>query len=65
MCQADGRLYVTNFNGDTYVLEADPEACKVLGENKIGEQTRGSLAFSNGQVFLRTHKNLYCFEAKK
>ncbi len=65
MCQADGRLYVTNFNGDTYVLEADPDDCKVLAENKIGEQTRGSLAFSNGQVFLRTHKNLYCFEAKK
>ena len=24
-----------------------------------------TLAASAGQVFLRTHKNLYCFEAKK
>ena len=65
MCQADGRLYITNFDGNTHVLEADPTACKILGENKIGEHTNGSLAFSGGQVFLRTHKNLYCFEAKK
>ncbi len=65
MCQADGRLYITNFDGNTHVLEADPTACKILAENKIGEKTNGSLAFSNGQVFLRTHKNLYCFEAKK
>ena len=65
ICQADGRLYIANFNGDTFVLEADPSGCKILAENKIGEETKGSLAFSNGQVFLRTHKNLYCFEAKK
>jgi outer membrane protein assembly factor BamB len=64
-CQAEGRIYVTNFDGDTFVLEADPSACKVLAENKIGEQTRGSLAFSGGLAFLRTHQNLYCFEAKK
>lgn len=65
MCLADDRLYITNFDGNTHVLEADPTECKILAENKIGEKTNGSLAFSNGQVFLRTHKNLYCFEAKK
>lgn len=64
-CYVDGRLYCTNMDGDTFVLEVTPAAGKILAENKIGETTRASLAFSNGQVFLRTYKNLYCFEKGK
>lgn len=64
MCYVEGRLYVPNMEGLTYVLEANPEECKVLAENDLGEQTRGSLAFSNGQIFQRTYKHLYCIEAK-
>jgi outer membrane protein assembly factor BamB len=59
-----GRLYVGNTAGTTFVLEANPKECKILAENKLGETTRASPAFSNGQIFIRTYKNLYCIEAK-
>ena len=66
MCYADGRLYIVNRDGVTYVLEPNPQECKILAENDIGrELTRASLAISDGQIFLRTHENLYCIEAKK
>jgi outer membrane protein assembly factor BamB len=62
MCHAGGRLYATNMDGHTFVLEANPQECKILAENKVGELTRASLAFSGPLVFQRTYKNLYCFE---
>ena len=61
----DGRLYSTNSKGTTFVLEPSTEGCKILAENEMGEQTHASLAFSNGQVFMRTFQHLYCFEAAK
>ena len=60
-----GRLYVGNTAGTTFVLEPNPKECKILAENKLGETTRASAAFSNGQIFIRTHQNLYCIEAKQ
>lgn len=63
MVSAAGRLYVSDTGGTTYVLEPSPASCRVLAENKLGETMRASLAFSNGQVFARTYKHLYCFEA--
>jgi outer membrane protein assembly factor BamB len=65
MCYADGKLYVPNRDSVTFVLEATPEDCKVLAENKLGNDlNRSSLAISDGQIFLRTHKHLYCIEEK-
>jgi outer membrane protein assembly factor BamB len=63
MCHVDGRLYVINTAGTTTVLDPSPESMKVLGQNPLGETTRGSLAFSDGQIFIRTHQNLYCIQA--
>jgi outer membrane protein assembly factor BamB len=65
MAHVAGRLYVSNEAGTTYVLEPTPEACKILTENKLGELTRASPAYSDGQIFIRTHENLYCIENKK
>jgi len=64
MVHAAGRLYVANKQGTTYVLEPSPEGCRVLAENKLGESLDASPAFSNGQIFIRTHQNLYCIGAK-
>ena len=61
---AAGRLYITNKAGTVFVAEPNPEAYKQLAENSMGEQTEASPAFSNGQVFIRTHQGLYCIEAK-
>jgi outer membrane protein assembly factor BamB len=64
MAYVDGRIYTINTAGTTFVLEPTPEMCKIIAENKLGETTRGSHAFSDGQIFIRTYENLYCIEAK-
>lgn len=65
MVHVDGRLYILTHGGLTYVLEANPSELKILAENDLGERTRSSLVFSNGQMFARTHNALWCIEEKK
>lgn len=55
---ADGRLYITSEEGLTSVFAAGPKF-EVLAENAIDEYTLSSVAISQGQIFLRTEKNLY------
>ncbi|MCA1560714.1 MAG: PQQ-binding-like beta-propeller repeat protein, partial [Acidobacteria bacterium] len=55
---ADGRLYVTSEEGVTSVYAAGPKF-EVLAENAVDEYTLSSVAISQGQIFLRTEKNLY------
>ena len=55
---ADGRIYITNEDGLTSVIEAGP-TFKVLAENDLGEYTLSSPAVSDGQIFIRTDKGLY------
>jgi outer membrane protein assembly factor BamB len=56
---ADGRLYVSSLEGETFVLAAGPKF-QLLSRNKIGEPLYAAPAVSNGEIFLRTHQNLYC-----
>ena len=56
---ADGKVYVTSEDGVTTVLEAGPRF-NVLAENDLGDYTLSSPAVSDGQIFLRTQKFLYC-----
>jgi outer membrane protein assembly factor BamB len=60
---ADGKLYVTDHGGTTIVLAADPKF-KVIAKNPLGEPVRASIAVSNGELFLRTYKHLWCISAK-
>ena len=66
MVHADGRLYLLMKNADTVVLAANPKF-EVLAVNSLGagEQTNSSLAISNGEVFIRTFKSLWCIGAKR
>jgi outer membrane protein assembly factor BamB len=56
---AEGRLYVSNLEGQTFVLAAAPEF-KLLAKNDIGEPIYSAPAVSHAQFFLRGHKHLYC-----
>lgn len=56
---ADGKLFVTSEDGITTVLAAGPEF-KVLAENNLDDYTLSTPAISDGQIFLRTQKHLYC-----
>ncbi|MBI3679554.1 MAG: PQQ-binding-like beta-propeller repeat protein [Acidobacteria bacterium] len=56
---ADGKIYISNEEGTTTVIKAGREF-ELLGENKLEEYTLSSPAVSEGQIFLRTEKALYC-----
>src|SRR2546430_10725980 len=59
MVLAGGRLYVINHSGDTFVLKASPKF-ELLATNSLGETDNASLAVSDGDIFIRTHKALWC-----
>lgn len=60
--QAGDRLYVTNQNGATVVFRPNPERLEVLAVNALDEHTNSTPAFSDGELFLRTYKALYCIQ---
>ena len=55
---ADGKIYVTNEEGLTSVFTAGPKF-ELLAENDSAEYTLSTISVSQGQLFLRTEKNLY------
>ena len=60
---ANGNLYIPNQSGDVFVVRAAPKF-ELLTTNSVNEFTNSSLAASNGDLFLRTEKSLWCFSAK-
>lgn len=58
----DGRIYFASA-GRSYVLKAG-DKLEVLATNEIGEENRASAAVSDGRIFLRGDKNLYCIQKK-
>ncbi len=59
MVHADGRLYVTTRGGTTLIYAANP-TYELLASNHLGEHVDASIAVSNGELFIRTHKHLWC-----
>lgn len=58
---ADGKVYVSDRDGTTVVLEDSPEF-KVLAVNQLAEGIDASIAFSGEQMFLRSEGHLYCIQ---
>jgi outer membrane protein assembly factor BamB len=61
---ADGRLYVTAEDGVTSVIRAG-DTFEVLAENELEGYTLSSPAISEGQIFIRTEKFLYCIGERR
>lgn len=59
MVHADNKLYVTDQRGSTLVLAAGPKY-EVLALNPLNEHTNSSIAISQGDIFIRTWKHLWC-----
>ena len=64
MLLAGDSIYVPNQSGDVFVLRAEPKF-EVLACNSVKEPTNASLAASDGEIFLRTDKALWCFGGGK
>ena len=56
---ADGKVYFLSEKGTTTVVEEGPQF-KVVATNELGEKCCASPAISQGNLFLRTDKTLYC-----
>lgn len=58
---ADGRIYFASA-GKSYVVKASAAGDKleILAENDLGEESRASAAVSDGRLYLRGGKNLFC-----
>lgn len=60
---ADGKIYVTNEDGLTSVVQAGPKF-EILAENALTDYSLSSPAISDGQIFIRTSQTLYCIGKK-
>jgi hypothetical protein len=54
-----GRLYVTNQAGETFIFKTGPRF-ELVAKNTIAEPVMASLAVSGGELFLRSHRHLWC-----
>lgn len=56
---ADGRVFFLNTDGLTTIVSAAPRFDKLI-ENQLEDTTTASPALSDGKLFIRGHKTLYC-----
>jgi outer membrane protein assembly factor BamB len=56
---ADGKIFFTNDDGETFVLQSGPEF-KLLRVNALGERTLASPALVGGRWYVRTQRHLIC-----
>ena len=55
----DGKIYFMSGQGNCHVVKAAPKL-EILATNELNEVTLCTPAISNGRLFLRTERNLYC-----
>ncbi|MBK8000775.1 MAG: PQQ-binding-like beta-propeller repeat protein [Verrucomicrobia bacterium] len=59
----DRRIYFLSEEGETTVINAGSEF-KILAKNALKEKCQASMAISQGQIFIRGEKNVYCIGKK-
>lgn len=60
LVRSGDKLYAVNQGGDAFVFRANPAKFELLATNSIGEKVIGSIAVSDGLLFIRSHQNLWC-----
>lgn len=60
---AGGLVYMPNDDGVITVIKPGPKF-EPVAKNAIGERMNASPAISNGKIYLRGYKNLYCISSK-
>ncbi|PYI82092.1 MAG: hypothetical protein DME26_18680 [Verrucomicrobia bacterium] len=64
---ADGKIYVMNWAGEVFVVQAGGDEFKLLHAAQMGDgetMLRASIPISQGQLFIRTSKTLFCVGKK-
>jgi outer membrane protein assembly factor BamB len=65
MVLSGDKVYILNQSGDTIVFRASPKFEKLAANSLGGEMANSSIAVSNGELFIRTHKHLWCISQAK
>ena len=60
---ADGKCYAANQIGDCFVFKASPKF-ELVATNSLDEKIIGSVAVSDGQLFIRGYEHLWCIGKK-
>jgi outer membrane protein assembly factor BamB len=60
----DGKILITAQNGTTFVIRPDPTQFSQVSANALGDSTNSAPAISDGQVFIRTSKHVWCLGGK-
>jgi len=55
----EGKILLTSEDGDTFVVKAGPKH-EIIATNSLAEPVYASPAISDGMIFIRGEKNLYC-----
>lgn len=58
------RFVIVDERGKSFVLKADPKGFELLGEGDVGEAVFASPAVSDGSLYIRGAKRLYCIRNK-
>lgn len=61
---AGDNCYTINQSGDCFVFKASPKF-ELVSVNALGERSNSSIVPSNGELFIRTHKALWCISNAK
>lgn len=57
---ADGKIYfLTEAEGESVVIQSGP-ALKILARNRLDEMCKASMAVSQGNLFIRSERHLFC-----
>ena len=59
---ADGKLFVFDTKGKAYIFNPGRTA-RLISSPKLGETVHATPAFSNGRIYVRGKKHLYCIES--
>jgi outer membrane protein assembly factor BamB len=59
LVRSGDKLYAANQGGDCFVFKASPKF-ELLATNTLGEKFIGSIAVSDGLIFIRGYDNLWC-----
>jgi len=60
---ASGRLYIFDTSGKAYIFTPGSEA-KLIASPELGEKVYATPVFSDGRIYIRGIKNLYCIGKK-
>ena len=61
---SEGKIYLLSSTGATLIFEAAAEF-KPIAKNSIDERCQASFAISDGQIFIRSEKNLFCIGKRR